>query len=235
MWIAKISGITNFDAAVSVDVSSDFAIGVIIEDFDEIRHVSKFDARRIFANIKNCVTVAEIKPTSINDIFDTIDTCYPQIVQINGDFFDDINNLIELQSIITIPIIGSIFLDKQTLKANILDPDPIKAAETLDQFASIININLPLDESWRDIKKKNRITQLIQDIRSKITKPLVIGGGFKTSNVGKIVQDLSPDAVDVSSGVERITGMKDSAMMQEFLQTVYDFKESLSGVDVNTI
>ncbi|MBA7558071.1 N-(5'-phosphoribosyl)anthranilate isomerase [subsurface metagenome] len=87
----------------------------------------------------------------------------------------------------------------------------------------------------RDIKKKKRITQLIQDIRSKITKPLVIGGGFKTINVGKIIHDLLPDAVDVSSGVERITGIKDSAMMQEFLQTVYDFKESLSGVDVTTI
>ncbi len=235
MWIAKISGITNFDAAVSVDVSSDFAIGVIVEDFDEIRHVSKFDARRIFAYIKNCVTVAEVNPTSINDIFDTIDTCYPQIVQINGNFFDDINNLIELQSIITIPIIGSIFLDKQTLKSNILDPDPLKAAETLDQYVSIINLNLPLDESWRDLKKKKRITQLIQDIRSKISKPLVIGGGLKASNVGKILQDLSPDAIDVSSGVERITGIKDSVMMQEFLQTVYDFKESLSGVDVTTI
>lgn len=235
MWIAKISGITNFDTAVSVDVSTDFAIGVIVEDFDEIRHVSKFDARRIFAYIKNCVTVAEINPTSINDIFDTIDVCHPQIVQINGNFFDDINKLIELQSIVTIPIIGSIFLDKQTLKSNILDPDPIKAAETLNRFVSIININLPLDESWRDLKKKKRITQLIRDIRNKITKPLVIGGGFKTSNVGKIIQDLSPDAIDVSSGVERITGIKDTDMMQEFLQTVYDFKESLSGVDVNTI
>ena len=235
MWIAKISGITNFDAAVSVDVSADFAIGVIVEDFNEIRHVSKFDARRIIANIENCVTVAEIKPTSINDIFDTIDVCHPQIVQINGNFFDDINNLIELQSIVTTPIIGSLFLDKQTLKSNILDPDPIKAAETLNQYVSIININLPLDESWRDPKKKKRITQLIQDIRNNITKPLVIGGGFKTSNVGKIIRDLSPDAIDVSSGVERITGIKDTTMMQEFLQVVYDFKESLSGVDITTI
>ena len=62
MWFAKISGVTNFDAAISVDVSSEFAIGAIIDDINEIRSISKFDARRIFANVEYCVKIAELTP-----------------------------------------------------------------------------------------------------------------------------------------------------------------------------
>ncbi|MHA1199650.1 MAG: hypothetical protein ACTSQF_10020, partial [Candidatus Heimdallarchaeaceae archaeon] len=140
MWIAKISGVTNFDAAISVDVSSYFAIGAIIDVVSDLRSVSKFDARRIFANVEHCVTIAEIVPESIDEIFDAEDACKPKMVQINGTFFDDINNLISVQSIATIPIIGSLFLDKETLESNIIDPDPVKAAQTLEQYVQIVNI-----------------------------------------------------------------------------------------------
>ena len=125
MWIAKISGVTDFEAAMSVDVSSEFAIGIIIDDINEIRTVSKFDARRIFANVENCITIAEIVPEGIDEIFEIVDTCKPQLIQINGDFFGDVNNLIAVQSMAYIPVIGLIFLDKETLESNILDPIPI--------------------------------------------------------------------------------------------------------------
>ena len=88
MWIAKISGVTNFDAAISVDVSSYFAIGAILDNINDVRSVSKFDARRIFANVEHCITIAEIVPQTIDDIFDAQDTCQPHMIQINGTFFD---------------------------------------------------------------------------------------------------------------------------------------------------
>ena len=47
-----------------------------------------------------------------------------------------------------IPVIGSLFLNKDTLESNILDPDPIKAAKILEQYVHVININLPLGSSW---------------------------------------------------------------------------------------
>ncbi|MHA1667520.1 MAG: hypothetical protein ACTSUR_02585, partial [Candidatus Heimdallarchaeaceae archaeon] len=131
MWIAKISGVTSFDAALSVDVSPDFAIGVIIDDITDIRTVSKFDARRIFGSVEYCITIAEIVPKDIDDIFDTLDHCQPRLIQINGDFFNDVNNLIAVQSIATVPIIGSIFLDKTSLESNILNPDPLEAVKIL--------------------------------------------------------------------------------------------------------
>jgi len=230
VWIAKISGVTNFDAALSIDVSPEFAIGTIIDDINEIRTVSKFDARRIFASVEHCVTIAEITPSSLNDIFETQDVCKPNMIQINGSFFSDENNLIALQSISTIPIIGSISLDKESLESNILNPDPIEAAKTLDMYVQVINLNLPLGSSWSYEKSRKQIIQLIEKIKDNITKPLIIGGGLNIKNVGKIAKQLSPNAVDISSGVEKIKGIKNPELMQDFLETVYKYKEYIQGI-----
>ena len=232
MWIAKISGITNNDTASSVDVSSYFAIGAIIDDIniDEIRSVSKFDARRIFANIEKCTTIAEIVPSSLDDIFETLDICHPNTIQVNGDFFNDVNNLIAVQSTATIPIIGSIFLDRETYESNILDPDPVKAAQTLDPYVQIINVNAPLGQSWGNKETKTKLVEIIVNIQKAITKPLVVGGRLTTANVGEIISTIKPNAVDVSSGVERHSGIKNPELMQEFLQEVYDHKDLLPGV-----
>ena len=230
MWIAKISGVTDFESAISVDVSPEFAIGTIIDDVNEIRAVSKPAARRIFASMENCVTIAEIIPTSIDDIFEIQDICNPDMIQVNGEFFDDVNNLIAVQSIATMPIIGSIFIDKETLESNILDSDPITAAQMLDTYVHAININLPLGKNWKNKSEKEKMIGIIEKIKGVITKPLIIGGGLNTSNIGAIAKTISPNAVDISSGVEKVAGIKNPELMQEFLETVYDYKEHLIGV-----
>jgi phosphoribosylanthranilate isomerase len=185
LWFAKISGVTNFDAALSIDVSSEFAIGVIIDDISDVRSISKFDARRIFANVEHCVKIAQVTPSSLDEIFDMFETCQPNMIQINGDFFNDMNNLI---------------------------------------------INLPLGSSWSSQKNKAEVIDLVTSIKNSIDKPLIIGGGLNSSNVGKIISELTPNAIDISSGVEKVTGIKDSALMQDFLDVVFDYKTFLLGV-----
>ncbi len=230
LWFAKISGVTNFDAALSIDVSSEFAIGVIVDDISDVRSISKFDARRIFANIEHCVKIAQVAPSSLDEIFDMFETCQPNMIQINGDFFNDMNNLISLQSIATVPIIGSIFLDKETLESNIINPSPLSAAQEIAPFVSVVNINLPLGSSWSSQKKKAEVVDLVTSIKNSIDKPLIIGGGLNSSNVGKIISELTPNAIDISSGVEKVSGIKDPALMQDFLDTVFDYKTFLLGV-----
>ncbi|MHA1853781.1 MAG: phosphoribosylanthranilate isomerase [Candidatus Heimdallarchaeaceae archaeon] len=230
MWIAKISGVTNFDAAMSVDVSDEFAIGVIIEEISNVRQISKFDARRIFASVENCIKIAEIYPRSLEEVFDIIDTCQPEMIQINGDFCDKVERVMELQSVVPLPIIASIILDRSTLEANIVNKDVIKAIEVLDPFVHALNINLPLGEYWKSSSKRKKIIELLEKVLSSTQKPVIIGGGLNSSNVGKIIKAIQPAAVDVSSSVERVQGIKDPLLMQEFLEEVYKYKELLTGV-----
>jgi len=50
--------------------------------------------------------------------------------------------------------------------------------------------------------------------------PLVLAGGLHAGNVAEAVAAASPDAVDVSSGVEASPGRKDLSKVREFLEAV---------------
>ncbi len=52
------------------------------------------------------------------------------------------------------------------------------------------------------------------------TKPWMLSGGLTPDNVGAALSTLSPEAVDVSSGVEKQRGEKDPEKIQAFLKAV---------------
>jgi phosphoribosylanthranilate isomerase len=56
--------------------------------------------------------------------------------------------------------------------------------------------------------------------RLRWAAPLVVAGGLTPQNVCRAIELLSPDTVDVSSGVERAPGIKDESKMRAFAQAV---------------
>jgi phosphoribosylanthranilate isomerase len=51
-------------------------------------------------------------------------------------------------------------------------------------------------------------------------RPIVLAGGLTSGNVQRAIQALSPDVVDVSSGVESAPGIKDHSRMRVFRDAV---------------
>lgn len=56
--------------------------------------------------------------------------------------------------------------------------------------------------------------------------PVIAAGGLDPDNVGAVVRDMRPYAVDVSSGVESAPGIKDHQRMQQFFESVHDVRHA---------
>jgi len=58
------------------------------------------------------------------------------------------------------------------------------------------------------------------DILRSIKFPYILAGGLNPSNVSEIIKDLTPYAVDVSSGIEKEIGKKNHKKMKNFVKEV---------------
>lgn len=57
-------------------------------------------------------------------------------------------------------------------------------------------------------------------IPDRLPMPLILSGGLNAANVGEAVRRVQPWAVDVSSGVESAKGIKDAALITDFVAGV---------------
>lgn len=57
-------------------------------------------------------------------------------------------------------------------------------------------------------------------LKAPLSLPLILSGGLTPKNAGQAVAQVQPFAVDVSSGVESAPGIKDPALVKEFIKGV---------------
>jgi phosphoribosylanthranilate isomerase len=61
---------------------------------------------------------------------------------------------------------------------------------------------------------------LAREARSRLAGAMVLAGGLTPETVGAVMTLVRPDVVDVSSGVERLPGIKDPDKIARFLEAV---------------
>lgn len=79
---------------------------------------------------------------------------------------------------------------------------------------------LLLDSNVRGEAGGSGETFVWDTIPSHIQQPIILAGGLSAANVARAIREVSPYAVDVSSGIESAKGVKDKSKMNQFVAAV---------------
>lgn len=71
-----------------------------------------------------------------------------------------------------------------------------------------------------DTSRGSGKTEVFPSYSDRIRKRLILSGGLNCDNVSSVIKNFSPAGVDVSSGVEKIRGVKDIKLMERFMREV---------------
>lgn len=200
----KICGLKNPDEALGcVELGAD-AIGCVFYP-PSPRNVTPDQAREIMDKLPESVgRVGVFVNRPVPEILKIVDHCGLNTVQLHGVEAPEAAETIED---LGIPVIKAVFMNGQP------GIDHMAAYRVSAYLVECAGGALPggnaMGWDWKAAADLPR------------ERPIVLAGGLMAENVSQAISDASPDAVDVSSGVESAPGIKDLAKVRQFIQSVF--------------
>jgi len=149
----------------------------------------------------------------------------PKVLQLHGDeSIDDIRQVLEGLDGTGIRVIKALRIEVETGLARFEETEPVKVGTALANsgIAALI-----IDSKTSSRPAGTGVT-LDWDVSAHMVKeldlPLILAGGLTVENVAQAVQKVKPYAVDVISGVEKESGIKDPDKMKAFVKAAKGVK-----------
>lgn len=198
MTKVKICGITNLkDAEIALEAGAD-ALGFVFATSP--RQISAQEAAKIIKKTGPwTASVGVFVNETSEKITQIVLECGLSAVQLHGD---------------ESPLLTKRLSSFKVIKAFRVGKD-FKTSETRGYSAQAYLFDTKVKDlfggsgksfDWKILKNK------------KWDKPIILSGGLHPKNVNEAIRLLKPYGVDVSSGVERSAGKKDSKLVKEFIR-----------------
>jgi phosphoribosylanthranilate isomerase len=209
MTLIKICGLTSVDDAVQVARLDIQVIGLVFAHSQ--RQVSVEQAEAISNAVRGVAGTPAIAGVFVNEdvekLNEIVRRCRLDIVQLSGDESYDYCRQINS------PLIKAIHISPDSRSADII--------EHVDATGNIRKPELYL----LDTKKEGAYGGTGQSFNWEIARhtvralPTIVAGGLDPQNVAKLINQVRPVGVDVSSGVET-SGRKDISKISAFIEAV---------------
>jgi phosphoribosylanthranilate isomerase len=190
----KICGITSIDDARAVADNGGDAIGLILAESS--RQLTVDAARDIADAMKGAVLrVAVFRHNAPEFILASVDATGVDLAQVHGELPDDLVS--ELRR-----------LGVDVVKALSTTEDAFHSFDETLVDAVLIDGPAPGSgevHGWPDLTRRG------------FRRPVIAAGGLTPSNVATVIDSTGAWGVDVSSGVERSPGVKDPALVRDFI------------------
>ena len=198
----KICGITNLDDGLEAIAAGVDALGFVFVP-NTPRYITPSQAKLVIKQLPPFITnVGLFVDSEIDEIEDIVNHCKLDAVQLHGNESPEMCSQISLQT----KVIKSFHVKKelQVLRNEIANYRV--AAYLLDTFIKGKAGGTGQTFDWR--------------IAEGLSQRIILAGGLTPDNIGTAIAQLQPYGVDVSSGVEKSPGKKDTNKIHSFVRQV---------------
>lgn len=215
MLKVKICGLTNLDDAVNaVKYGADFIGFVFVKGTPRAVEIEK--AGKIISGIpeelkEKAVSVGLFADADTDEIVNAVSRCDLGFIQLHGS--EDRDYCVRLKETLReVRGDGGCKLMKAVKVLDKIEASDIEGYDTVDLF--LFDTFVP---GVKGGSGKCFNWEILKEAEHTINKSYLIAGGLTPSNVSEAVRRVRPYGVDVSSGVEKEAGIKDKAMVKEFI------------------
>ena len=215
MEYIKVCGLKEIEHVELCRDNDANAVGFIYNVPSSPRNLEKSKLMNLLKEIpKNLLTVVVLKPQNISELESFMNEIDVDLYQIHSNFenqeLDEISTELKKKIILALKV-------NQSNKENVIK----KINKYQDQFFAFL-----IDNS------EGHGTEFTFDIVADIIDNtnqarIIIAGGININNIEKIIRDLNPYGIDVSSSLESKKGVKDPSKIEIFLQKVNEIKAKM--------
>ena len=195
MTRVKICGLTSLDDALAAASAGADFLGFVFAPGP--RRLDPAAARGFWADLPRGVpTVAVFRDQSVEAVERVLEQVRPDYLQFHGAERPGFCRVFEL------PVI-------RALPARV--PADLELAEAFVEAAALFLVDLPKGEA-------GVLPDDVARAAVRLPKPALLAGGLTPANVRTLVERHRPYGVDVARGVESSPGVKDHALVREFVR-----------------
>ena len=207
--LIKICGVTSTKQALQIAALGVDAIGVICVK-ESPRYVSSLKKKEIFENLKKFFPkvkrVSVVKNLLVKNILGNLIN-YENVLQLHGD--EDLEYCKNIK--------------RDIPQVEIWKAFRIKTNKDLEEIRLYTNfIDAVLLDSWNKETYGGSGIRIREELlrRISINKQWWLAGGISIDWVQKIIQDIQPNGIDISSGIEKSPGIKDIEKTKKLLREI---------------
>ena len=199
----KVCGLTRVKNALECIALGADAIGCVFYPKSP-RHVTDNEARDICRAVSSsAVRVGVFVNESFSLIMKKVQRCLLDAVQLHGQESPELVSRLRKENL---KVIKTLFLSSKPTFENAKDYEP--SAFLVECGGGALPGGNAVSWNWEKAKRLGG------------NYPVILAGGLSPEDVSDAVKQSTPDAVDVSSGVELSPGLKDTGRVEAFIQAV---------------
>lgn len=204
----KICGITcEEDLKMACNMDAD-AVGFVVGVPSSPRNLNVEAAKQLIRNVPIFVkSTLVIVPKSDGEVLDFYKRLKPDIIQIHGGKTLNVTFLRE-------KLPGTSLVRSLAIKSKELIGVAIEELKFFD--AVLVDSYSSTKCGWTGVTHDWSISKIIKEAINP--KPLILAGGLTPQNVKEAIETVKPYAVDVSTGVESMPGVKDPKKVAAFIR-----------------